>query len=101
MDGWLAHMPGKNTCYTLGVRCRVFGDLAGPGSAHVLHSCLFLPACSALHLWILPTAGVLTASLCLSPPSPLQPRSFLELGTYIMSLDLPPATQQALEAVLA
>ncbi|KAI7839617.1 hypothetical protein COHA_006617 [Chlorella ohadii] len=47
MDGWLAHMPGKAGCYTLG------------------------------------------------------PRSFLELGQYICGLDLPPATAQALGAVLA
>ncbi|PRW44587.1 non-structural maintenance of chromosomes element 1-like protein [Chlorella sorokiniana] len=47
MDGWLAHMPGKAGCYTLG------------------------------------------------------PRTFLELGQYICGLDLPPAAEQALGAVLA
>lgn len=46
-DGWLAHMPGKPGCYTLG------------------------------------------------------PRSFLELGRYILALDLPPATAEALQGLVA
>lgn len=87
MDGWLAHMPDKPGCYSLGVRRsaqrgRRAGSraaTAGPPPCH----CRSL-GCALLQHELPHT------------PSLLQPRSFLELGQYILALDLPPATKEAL-----
>lgn len=70
------------------------------------HNQLMLHFCSAMQLPC--SAQQPSFQPCQSEPNAsapskllMQPRSFLELGQYICGLDLPPATAQALGAVLA
>lgn len=96
-------MRGKPGCYTLGVRLggRCCWTRPGWGNPHPACTPVGPPCLGSCAACSSQTRHIARSQHTLVPPVslPVQPRSFLELGRYILALDLPPETAQALQGL--